>query len=146
MRKTMIPILLLFTACFAAMHATAQSDLPELNTNPGTLSLVEFQRLFEASKRWGEFGDEDQLGSLNLITPQTRVQAASLVESGISVSLANPLSKTVEGNFIEPIGHTTFVFDLPPGFDGGESAAGDVFNINYHGGIHSHMDGVAHFG
>lgn len=146
MRKTTIQILLLFTACFAAMHATAQRDLPELNTNPGTLSLVEFQRLFEASKRWGEFGDDDQLGSLNLITPQTRVQAASLVESGISVSLANPLSKTVEGNFIEPIGHTTFVFDLPPGFDGGESAAGDVFNINYHGGIHSHMDGVAHFG
>ena len=91
MRKTTIRILLLFTACFAAMHATAQRDLPELNTNPGTLSLVEFQRLFEASKRWGEFGDDDQLGSLNLITPQTRVQAASLVESSISVSLANPL-------------------------------------------------------
>ena len=59
MRKTTIRILLLFTACFAAMHATAQRDLPELNTNPGTLSLVEFQRLFEASKRWGEFGDDD---------------------------------------------------------------------------------------
>ena len=100
MRETTIRTLLLFTACFAAMHATAQRDLPELNTNPGTLSLVEFQRLFEASKRWGEFGDDDQLGSLNLITPQTRVQAASLKESGISVSLANPLSKTVEGNFI----------------------------------------------
>ena len=42
MRKTTIRILLLFTACFAAMHATARSDLPELNTNPGTLSLVNF--------------------------------------------------------------------------------------------------------
>ena len=58
------------------MHATAQSNLPELNANAGTLSLIEFLRLFEASKRWGEFGDEDQLGSLNLITTQTRVQAA----------------------------------------------------------------------
>ena len=48
MRETTIRILPLFTACFAAMHATAQRDLPELNTNPGTLSLVEFQRLFEA--------------------------------------------------------------------------------------------------
>ena len=60
--------------------------------------------------------------------------------------LGKPLSKTAEGNFIEPVGHKTFVFDLPPGFDGGESAAGDVFIINYHGGIHSHMDGIAHFG
>jgi hypothetical protein len=83
---------------------------------------------------------------LNLITPQTRLRAVSLVTTGTSVSLANPLSKTAEGNFIEPLGHKTFVFDLPPGFDGGESAAGDVFNINYHGGIHSHMDGIAHFG
>jgi kynurenine formamidase len=56
------------------------------------------------------------------------------------------MSKSASGNFIEPLGHTTFVFDLPPEFDAGESAAGDVFNINYHGGIHSHMDGVAHFG
>tara|TARA_B100001057_G_scaffold176813_1_gene177637 strand:- start:424 stop:1110 length:687 start_codon:yes stop_codon:yes gene_type:complete len=27
-----------------------------------------------------------------------------------------------------------------------EIAAGDIFTINYHGGLHSHMDGVAHFG
>lgn len=146
MRKITTSTLLLLATCCASIQALGQSNLPALDTNPSAVSLIEFQRLFEASKRWGEFGDDDQLGSLNLITPQTRVRAASLVETGISVSLANPLSKTAEGNFIEPLGHTTFVFDLPPGFDGGESAAGDVFNINYHGGIHSHMDGVAHFG
>ena len=93
----------------------------------------------------GGIGNAEQLGSLNLITPQTRVRAASMTTTGTSVSLANPWSKTAEGNFIEPLGHKTFVFDLPPGFDGGESAARDVVNINYHGGIHSHMDGIAHF-
>ncbi len=146
MSKIITSTLLILAAGSASMQALAQSNLPALDSNPSVVSLKEFQRLFEASKSWGEFGDDDQLGSLNLITPLTRVRAASLVTTGTSVSLANPLSKTANGNFIEPLGHKTFVFDLPPGFDGGESAAGDVFNINYHGGIHSHMDGVAHFG
>ena len=146
MKKITATTYLLLATCFVTTQTLAQNNLPELHTSPSPVSLIEFQRIFEASKRWGEFGDEDQLGSLNLITPQARVHAASLVETGISVSLANPLSKTVEGNFIEPLGHTTFVFDLPPEFGGGESVAGDVFNINYHGAIHSHMDGVAHFG
>ena len=127
------------------MQALAQSNLPALDTNPSVVSLKELQRLFEASKRWGEFGDGDQVGSLNLISPKTCVRAASLVMTGRSVSLANPLSKTAEGNFIEPSGHKTFVLDLPPGFDGGESAAGDALNINYHGSIHSHTDDIAHF-
>ena len=47
---------------------------------------VEFQRLFSV-KALGVSLDNDQLGSLNL--PQTRVQGFPLVESGISVSLAN---------------------------------------------------------
>lgn len=146
MRRAAIGIPLLVIVTVAAALEIEKRPLPELSAYPAQLSLQEFQELFDASKRWGEFGEDDQLGALNLITPQTRVHAASLVKTGVSVSLANPLSKTAQGNFIEPIGHTTFVFDLPPGFDGGESAAGDVFNINYHGGIHSHMDGVAHFG
>ena len=90
MRKITTNTLLLLATFCASIQALGQSNLPELDTNPSAVSLMEFQRLFEASKRWGEFGDDDQLGSLNLITPQTRVRAASLVETGISVSLANP--------------------------------------------------------
>jgi kynurenine formamidase len=138
--------LFVVASTFAAASAAENPGLPPLQMDLPELSLAEFAELFESSKRWGEFGETDELGALNLITPQTRVAAAALVQNGASVSLSNPLSKTVAGNFIEPLGHQTFVFDLPPGFDGGETAAGDVFNINYHGGIHTHMDGVAHFG
>ena len=94
MSKIITSTLLILAAGCASMQALAQSNLPALDTNPSVVSLKEFQRLFEASKRWGEFGEDDQLGSLNLITPQTRVRAASLVTTGSSVSLANPLSKT----------------------------------------------------
>ena len=119
MRRAAIGIPLLVIVTVAAALEIEKRPLPELSAYPAQLSLQEFQDLFDASKRWGEFGEDDQLGALNLITPQTRVHAASLVKTGVSVSLANPLSKTAQGNFIEPIGHTTFVFDLPPGFDGG---------------------------
>ena len=138
--------LMYITLCSASLHSLAQDSLPALKSDAPVITIPAYQALFDSSKRWGEFGEDDELGALNLITAQTRVDAAALVATGESVSLANPMSKSASGNFIEPLGHTTFVFDLPPEFDAGESAAGDVFNINYHGGIHSHMDGVAHFG
>ena len=37
---------------------------------------------------WGRWGADDERGTLNLITPEKRKQAAALVREGISVSLA----------------------------------------------------------
>ena len=37
---------------------------------------------------WGRWGKDDELGTLNLITPAKRKQAAALVKDGVSVSLA----------------------------------------------------------
>ena len=35
---------------------------------------------------WGRWGDDDQLGTLNLITDKKRAQAGALVKEGISVT------------------------------------------------------------
>ena len=51
MSKIITSTLLLLAACCASMQALAQSNLPALDTNPSAVSLMEFQRLFEASKR-----------------------------------------------------------------------------------------------
>jgi len=37
---------------------------------------------------WGRWGEEDEVGTLNLITPAKRVQAAACVRSGTTLSLA----------------------------------------------------------
>src|ERR1022692_1537276 len=37
---------------------------------------------------WGRWGKDDQLGALNLISPQKRKDAAALVKEGICISLA----------------------------------------------------------
>ena len=37
---------------------------------------------------WGRWGADDQLGTLNLITPEKRAQAGRLIRDGVSVSCA----------------------------------------------------------
>ena len=139
-----------FTAAMCVFAVTSISaiaqDLPALSTDVPKMTTQQFDALLQTLKRWGEFGAEDQVGAINLITAAKRVQAAKEVKSGVSVSLANPISKTATGDFIVPLEHQTFVFPPLAGPDSPEMAAGDVFTINYHGALHSHMDGVAHFG
>ena len=45
----------------------------------------------EGSNNWGRWGDDDQRGTQNLIGPDQRVRAASLVQSGKVFSLALPI-------------------------------------------------------
>ena len=40
----------------------------------------------------GRWGPDDELGTLNLITPEVRRRAASLVREGVSVSMAAELN------------------------------------------------------
>lgn len=49
--------------------------------------------LIRTVSNWGRWGQEDQIGTLNLITPQVRVAAASLVSQGRPISLALSLNR-----------------------------------------------------
>jgi hypothetical protein len=51
---------------------------------------------------WGLFGENDQLGRLNLITPLTVKEAASEIQQGIRVSLDWPINKPVFPAFKRP--------------------------------------------
>ncbi len=44
-----------------------------------------------AGSAWGVFGRDDQLGTLNLLTPERRVEAAKLVKRGATFNLDFPL-------------------------------------------------------
>ena len=44
------------------------------------MSRAEFDRWMEEISNWGRWGPEDELGTLNLITDETRRAAAGLVE------------------------------------------------------------------
>ena len=62
-------------------------------TKPEYVSAEEFDQIFQSVSNWGRWGDDDNKGTLNYITPETVKNAASLVKSGRTVSLAIPINK-----------------------------------------------------
>ncbi len=89
---------------------------------------------------WGRWGEDDELGALNLITPEKRRQAAALVEHGISVSLAHETIKEFAPDVTSP-----FLHEVPStGANAEGSFSVDTYSVLYHGYAHSHMDALCH--
>src|SRR5215469_8131094 len=84
-------------------------------TRPAPVTVREFDEIFEAVKNWGRWGPDDELGTLNYITPDTVRAAAALVRSGRHVTMSIPL---------------TF--------------ATDYVGLAFHGDCHTHMDALCH--
>ena len=72
---------------------TAPSQSSRATARPKTKADID--RLMTELSNWGRWGKDDQLGTMNLITPEKRRQAYSLVKEGVTVSLARPVEKTV---------------------------------------------------
>ena len=75
--------MLLFLAVVLPAPGFAQ-DVP-------TTTAADIQEWMSSLSNWGRWGEDDQLGALNLITPEKRKAAAALVRDGVSISLAHPL-------------------------------------------------------
>ncbi len=87
----------------------------------------------------GRWGEDDERGTLNLITPAKRVAAAKLVTEGVSISMAHPLLTERAADNAAPFEHAMQA--LP------EQAGGwatDRFAIVFHGLAHSHIDALCH--
>jgi kynurenine formamidase len=108
------------------------------------VSLEEFERIFESVKNWGRWGADDQLGTLNLLTPERVRTAAGLVRSGRRVSLEIPIN-TVAG----PDNPNPAIHHVVQGHDidiesGGLRFGLDYLGIAFHGDCHSHVDALNH--
>ncbi|MBV06585.1 MAG: cyclase [Gammaproteobacteria bacterium] len=118
-------------------------------SDPKPMSDKEFNVMLEEISNWGRWGKDDQLGTLNTITPTKKIEASRLVQSGRTVSLELELNKVQDIVNQKPFEHEVFVFGGEESFEGMElgstQAAGDVFKIDYHGFGHSHLDGINHF-
>lgn len=88
---------------------------------------------------WQRWGGDDELGSLNFISPQTRIAAAQLVQAGVSVSMAHEvLTEAAEDNG-NPYEHEMTAVGSSPG-----PWSGDSIGVSYHGYAHSHLDALCH--
>src|SRR5271170_1966641 len=93
----MMSIMRTISAACAAALAVAILLMPsrasDNSTRKATLTETEFDKLMTSISNWGRWGKDDQLGALNLITPEKRKQAAGLVHEGVSFSLAHNVIK-----------------------------------------------------
>ncbi len=109
-----------------------------------TVSLEEFEQIFESVKNWGRWGDGDELGTLNYITPDKVRGAVALVRSGRQVSMAIPINK-IGGpdNPNQALHFVTQAHDVDIG-SGGVRFALDFLGMACHGDCHTHMDALCH--
>lgn len=114
------------------------SDLMAQPAEP--VSKAEFDQWMQDISNWGRWGAEDELGTLNLITPQKRAASAGLVREGVSISLSLFANKQRDALNANPFEHTLSTSQF-----GGHAVAGDSYSVQYHGFAHSHMDGLPHF-
>jgi len=98
--------------------------------------------LFDRVNNAGRWGQDDELGTLNHITPAKRRSAAGLVRTGEVVSLAHPISPGEAGPDermrLEP------QYGRPPEASGVPWSAGDRLTLEVHASALTHVDCVSH--
>ena len=117
--------------------------MSNLSTAP-KVSVAEFEAIFESVRNWGRWGDDDVMGTLNLITPEHVKRACATVTEGRTVSMAIPIN-TVAGpdNPSPAIHHMTQMHDLDIG-SGSLHFAMDFLGMECHGDCHTHIDALCH--
>jgi kynurenine formamidase len=103
------------------------------------LTIEQVDEWMTELSNWGRWGQDDQLGAINLITPQKRLEAVALVKEGVSVSLARDPEKEKAVDNPSPYEHVMF----RTGLDNSGSAM-DTYKVSYHGLAHTHLDSLAH--
>ncbi|CAN5637006.1 cyclase family protein [soil metagenome] len=110
------------------------------------MARAEFDALLTGINNAGRWGDQDERGTLNLITPDVRRAASSEVQTGITVSLAREMVHgEPEGGFGPITVDLTVVSDsiLGPS-DGSVVWAGERTSLFYHGWSYTHIDALTH--
>ena len=91
---------------------------------------------FKELNNWGRWGHDDQLGTVNLITPAKQAQAQRLVKKGRTVSLARDVVPRPVYMY-----HMTF-----PSKRERVDVVLDRFDMVYHGYWITHVDALCHVG
>ena len=125
------PLALLRLATFVVAYSLANAALYGQGDSH-TVTAEQYARWKTELSNWGRWGAADELGALNLITPEKRRQAAALVRDGVSVSLASDADTVQAVDNPQPYEVTML------------SIASDRIAVSYHGITHTHLDSLAH--
>ncbi|HEX2441460.1 MAG TPA: cyclase family protein [Methylomirabilota bacterium] len=107
-------------------------------------------KYLDTLSNWGRWGADDQLGTLNFITPAVRKKAAALVREGVPVSCSRPISTDITADTsFQPL---RFMVDSGEGRDTAplernlqRRGAAEFIGMVFHGYTITHVDTPAHY-
>ena len=87
----------------------------------------------DSLSNWGRWGPDDELGTLNLITPQKRAQAGALVREGISVTCSRLIVPELAADVtsIPPLHYMIRTGESAP--SSGPGGSSDFIGLSFHG-------------
>ena len=116
-------------------------------TAPTEAQVREYMRTLS---NWGRWGKDDELGTINLVTPEKRAAAARLVKDGVSVTCARPWSTEITPETtVQPM---RFMVDSGEGRDHDSNerilqrrGAAEFIGMVFHGYGITHVDAPPHY-
>ena len=116
-------------------------------TPPTEAQVREYMRTLS---NWGRWGKDDELGTINLITPAKRAAAARLVKDGVSVTCARPWSTEITAE--TTVQGMRFMVDSGEGRDHDSNerilqrrGAAEFIGMVFHGYAITHVDAPPHY-
>jgi kynurenine formamidase len=101
------------------------------------MTTADVVALHGSLSNWGRWGPDDQLGALNLVTPEVTAAATATVRSGQTVSCARPLNTEAAADNPAPVAHHMIGTAT-------EGWGADYFALAPHGFATSHIDALCH--
>jgi kynurenine formamidase len=136
MKRLLFPLVAATLLTLPALITTKAAEEPAAKKQ---LSKDDIDGMMTSLSNWGRWGKDDQLGALNLITPDKRKQAAALIKEGVTISLGRDVIKERADS------SPPFVHKMMIPREGQEIAsAGDEYSVAYHGFTITHMDALCH--
>jgi kynurenine formamidase len=104
------------------------------------------EQVGDLPSNWGRWGQEDEFGTLNLITDVVRARAAAEARSGQMVSLAQPIEPApiVTGPFAPATTPVSPVQQLMTYTGAAPQATADVMIVMNHHPLSTHLDALSH--
>ena len=103
-------------------------------------SDADIDAMLPAISNWGRWGPDDQLGTLNFITPELRLAAIRSVRTGRTVSLARERPVTDATGIRKLTYRNKHYTDPQPD----EAGTIDEVGMIYHGYVVTHLDALCH--
>ena len=109
----------------------------------------EIRGWFTSLSNWGRWGKEDQMGTLNLITPEKRMGAFGLVKKGRSVTLSRPI--VAENSVDARVPPQQYTIESGEGWESTPEkmettnrSASEYIGMVPHGFVITHVDSLSH--